>query len=336
MNTPDTLTAIRARSRRLAKLIRADGTVEGYDDAKHFDLFTVSIPDLDGLHRLLRRLLDRPDCAVIRGEIANPDRVLRVRRLLYPDKKTGDVPTLRGVARQWLALDIEGVPRPEQVAATDLDGCATEAIERLPVAFRGARCIVQASGSHGIKPGVRLRLWYWLARPTTGAELKRWLHGAPADSSVFGAIQPIYTAAPVFAPGIRDHLPQRIIERSGQPLVAVPSPEELLPSSRTEATVRPVLRRGSARADLYVRAALTKAGKRIITSGQRHPAILSEACGLARLVKAGLLGRSELKSLLWQAAQQAGKDDEAEIDRILDFGLSHADTTPLPAGIANA
>ena len=178
--TPDTLTVIRARGRRLAKLIRSDGTVEGYDDAKHFDLFTVSIPDLDGLHRLLRRLLDRPDCAVIRGEIANPDRVLRVRRLLYPDKKTGDVPTLRGVARQWLALDIEGVPRPEQVAATDLGGCATEAIERLPVAFRGARCIVQASGSHGIKPGVRLRLWYRLARPTTGAELKRWLHGAPA------------------------------------------------------------------------------------------------------------------------------------------------------------
>jgi hypothetical protein len=336
MTTPETLTVIRARGRRLAKLIRADTTVGGYDDAKHFDLFTVSVPDLNALHRLLWRLLDRPDCAVVRGEIANPDRVLCVRRLLYPDKKTGDVPTLRGAARHWLALDIEGVPRPEQVAATDLGGCAQEAIKRLPAAFHGARCIVQASGSHGIKPGVRLRLWYWLTRPTTGAELKRWLHGAPADASVFGAVQPIYTAAPVFAPGVCDHLPQRIFERSGQPLVTVPSPQDLLPPSRPEATVCPVLRKGSARADLYVRAALTIAGKRIIAAGQRHPAILSEACGLARLVKAGLLGRSELKSLLWQAAQQAGKDDEAEIDRILDFGLSQADTTPLPTGIANA
>jgi hypothetical protein len=38
------------------------------------------------------------------------------------------------------------------------------------MAFHGARCIAQATASHGIKPGCRVRLWYWLDRPTTGGE----------------------------------------------------------------------------------------------------------------------------------------------------------------------
>lgn len=130
MTTADTLTVIRARGRRLAKLIRADGTVEGYDDAKHFDLFAVPVPNLEALHRLLCRLLNRSACAVVRGAIAGPERVRRVRRLLHPDKKTGEQPTLREVPHYWLALDMEGVERPEGLPAADND-----AIGPLPPAF---------------------------------------------------------------------------------------------------------------------------------------------------------------------------------------------------------
>jgi hypothetical protein len=113
-----------------------------------------------------------------------------------------------------------------------------------------------------------------------------------ADAPVFGAAQPIYTAAPVFAHGIRDHLPQRIIKRSGETLVTVPPPQDLMPPSRPEAAIRPVLRKGSARADQYVRAS--------------------------------------------DESEQTHNRRGTEEDRILDFGLSQADTTPLPAGIANA
>jgi hypothetical protein len=279
--------------------------------------------------------LHRYDCAVVRGEIANPGRVQRVRRLLHPDPKTGELPTLREAPRQWLAVDVEGVERPAAIAAADLVACAGEAIRRLPDAFHGGCCVVQASGSHGIKPDIRLRLWYWLSRPATSAELKRWLRGTPADPSIFGAAQVIYTAAPIFNHGICDHLPGRIIELPGRPLVGVPPPETLRPPPPSTTPARPILSQGSARADLYVRAALTHAASRIIGSGRRHPVILSEACGLARLVNAGLLGRSEMKAVLWQAAQQAGKDDEAEIDRLVDFGMDHANTTPLPNGITH-
>ena len=48
----DSLTVIRARGRRLAKLIRLDGAVEGYGDAKHLDLFALPVADLSAMYRL--------------------------------------------------------------------------------------------------------------------------------------------------------------------------------------------------------------------------------------------------------------------------------------------
>jgi hypothetical protein len=210
-NHSESLTIIRSHSRRLAKLIHADGTIEGYDEAKHFDLFNWPVGDLADVHRLLCHLRHRSDCAVVRGAIADSERVRHVRRLAHADPKTGDRPTLRDVAHCWLALDMEGVDRPDDVPAADLKRSACEAIGRLPEAFHGAECIAQATASHGIKPGCRVRLWYWLSSPASGRELTRWLRHTPADPSVFRAAQPIYTAAPVFAPGTGDHLPQRMM-----------------------------------------------------------------------------------------------------------------------------
>ena len=140
--TPDFLTVIRARGRRLAELIRADGAVEGYDDAKHFDLFAVPAADLGALRQLLQRLLYRPDCAVVRGVPIDPNRSVHVRRLAFTDKRTGDAPTLRAAPHKWAALDLDGLPKPETVPADDLLGCAAVAVQRLPDAFRAARCIV--------------------------------------------------------------------------------------------------------------------------------------------------------------------------------------------------
>ena len=97
--------------------------------------------------------------------------------------------------------------------------------------------------------------------------------------------------------------------------------------------MQPAFVAGSARAVLYVKAALDNAHKRITNAALRHPAILSEACSLARFVNNGLLTKSELHDTLWNAAQQADKDDEAEISRMVEFGLSHADSSPLPEGM---
>ena len=327
----DSLTVLRAHGPRLAKLLHADGRVQDYDRARTFDVFALPVPDLDALRVKLAALLHRPDCCVVRGVPFDPARVERVRRLLHRDERNGDVPTLQECARCWLALDVEGVPRSAGLPASDLAGCAAVALAALPPAFRGPRCVVQASAGHGFKPDLRLRLWFWLSRPMGGGELKRWLRGTPADPSVFGAAQPIYTAAPLFAPGLADPLPVRMVALDGRPVVDVPAAAELAPA-------RPPARRPGADPrppwpgdePHYVRRALVRAVKRITGAavGGRHPALVSEARALARFVEPGLLTAAELRDVLRLAAEAAGKDDADEIEACIEWGLAQ----PFAAG----
>jgi hypothetical protein len=236
MSAPDTLGVIRSRFLRLTKAIHADGRIQDYDQARTIDLHDVPVAGLDDIGALLLRLLPHPACAVVFGGIVDPARTRRVRRLAYPDPETADQATLGPVPHRWCALDMDGIARPVDVPATDLAACAALAIERLPPPFHSARCIVQASAGHGLKPGFRLRLWFWLDRSTSGAELGFWLDRKrfPVDPCTFRPAQPIYTAAPVF---IRrsDHLPCRIAYLPGAAAVAVPGAEKLKPPPRVEA-----------------------------------------------------------------------------------------------------
>jgi hypothetical protein len=225
----ETITILRSRARRLAKLVCADGTIEHYDHTRTFDLTEIQIVDFNALERLLCRLERRRDCCVVRGAIADPARTKRCRRLLHPDRETHDAPTLREVPRRWLAIDFDHLTRPEWIDPTDLLGCACVAIQTLPAEFQKARFIVQATGSHGLKPGIHIRLWCWLSRPTIGGELKYWLRKAPVDPSVFGAAHIIYTAAPQIQPGAFDPLTERVAVVPGEEEVITPRPDRLKP-----------------------------------------------------------------------------------------------------------
>ena len=256
-----------------------------------------------------------------------------MRRLAFPDKKTGDQPTLREAPHLWLALDFDGVARPEGVPADDLTLCASEAIRRLPGAFHEARCIVQASAGHGIKPGCRLRLWYWLDRAVTGAEAKRWLRGSPVDPSIFRTVQPIYTAAPVFAAGAVDHLPNRMVVTDGAAAVPVPAPEALAPPPPRPPA--PMPGPGAAGSGGYAFAALANAGHRVHRAGvgQRHETILREARGLARFVNAGLLTMRDIRIVLRDAGVSTGKPED-EIESIVTWAIEHPSGGKLPEGVA--
>ena len=198
--SPDTIIILRSRGRRLAKLIRADGTTQNYDDAETFDLFAQPLRDIWTRSRpCLPDCSAEFDCMVVRGAIVDPARTSGVRRIVHPDHETGELPTLCEFPRRWLALDVDGLPIPAGIDARDLPACAAAARAALPPAFHAARAVVTASASHGIKPGLRLRYWCWCDRAVSGPELRRWLRGAPVDKSVFLPAQPIYTAAPVFA-----------------------------------------------------------------------------------------------------------------------------------------
>ena len=324
----DTITVVRARHRQLAKLVRPDGPIEDYDSARRFNLSEVPVAGLGGLTSSLRDLANRRDCCIVRGAIADPSRTLNVRRLVHPDKKTGDAPTLVEVPRRWLALDIDRVSRPANIAPSDLSGCAAAARDALPAPFRNASHIAQATASHGIKPGLRLRLWFWLDRPTTGVELKSWLRCAPVDNSVFGAAQIIYTALPVFAGGAADPLPQRLIVVAGKPYVRVPPAASLMHPKR-EPAVRassfgayaPINPGASSR---YSAAALNRATARVARAheGDRHSTLLTEARGLTLLVGRRVLTERAVAVALTGAAELAGLPSEEAAD-LIAWALAH-------------
>ena len=328
----DALTVLRcARGLHLAKVITSTEIVP-YSQCRTFDAWTRSISGLTDLHDLLTDLVVAPRCCVVRGELIAGAEARQIRRLIYPDPETGDVPTLRDAPREWLALDMEGVERPADVPAADLRLCAEMATARLPIAFRIASHIVQATAGHGIKAGVRCRLWYWLSRPTTGTELRRWLKGTPADPSIFSSGQPIFTAAPVFTDGIVDHLPERLLSIAGLPMVEVPSQETLAPP--LSPPPRPLPEPGSDRAQRYAIGALRAAAIAVATAptDSRHVTCRSQSRGLARLVDAGLLAGSDVIRVMDEALVQAGKSP-GEGAKVATWALAHPSTAQLPEGL---
>jgi hypothetical protein len=313
----ETVTIMRARNRRLAKTIAPDGTITGYDLAKTVDLIPHSVRDLAGLGKLLTKLQHHRDCAVLRAAPLDPKGSYRVRRLLHADPD--DAATLREEPRRWLALDCDSLPATDGLDLHDLAACGREALDQLPPAFHAAACIVQATASHTIKPGLRLRIWLWLDRALSGVELKRWLADAPVDPAIFGPCQPIYTAAPVFTPG-PDPLPARLAFLAGAEYVTPPSVEALQPppsSPRPSLVERPPI------GDAYTRKALENAVMRILSAPSRHPALLREARGLARLVDARILDAGTMRTMLHNAAAAVGKDDREEIDKIISWALAN-------------
>ncbi len=306
--SPDSLTIIRAPGRRLAKLMRPNLPPIGYDSTRIFDLFPVGVPNLDALARLLRRLGSMPECAVVRGAIADPARSRRVRRLLHPDRETGDLPTLVEVRRASIGFDMDQLPLPPGCDWRDLAQCATLARAALPPVFHAAAMVAMATASHGFKAGARLRLWSLFDTPLSGSELKYWLRDTPCDRSVFNAAQPIYTAAPQFA-GMDDPLPQRLIVLPGRERVICPSPSSLALPRRTP---RPVpLQRGQPGSGGHASHALARAALVVASApiDQRHATAVAEAWRLAGLVDAGLLTGTAVAEVLDIALQRAGKPE---------------------------
>ncbi len=325
MTAADHVTVLRSRGGRLAKLIQADDVILGYTAGKWFDFEVCRVGGLADLESLLCRLAPRADCAVIRGEPIDPAACRHVRRLLHPDRETDDPACFREVPRHWLALDMDAVPRPDSVPTHDLAQCAALALAILPPEFRQASCIVQATGGHGFKPGARLRLWYWLARPVSGAEAKRWLRQAPVDPAVFRAVQPIYTAAPVLAHGVSNPCPVRLLRLPGPEILPVPdlSPPTLHRSASPVTTI--------AAGGVFPKLAEVLFRVRMAPEGQRHARLLGAAFTVGRLRLAAGISQDEASTALLDAVKAAGGHavDEANATATIAWGLTKGAERPL-------
>jgi hypothetical protein len=320
MMTGDTMTIVRCRPPLLLAKRIMPGHVQACDRVKTVDLFVRAVDGLAELEERLRELLDRPDCAVVRGAPADPGRTRNVRRLVFGDPTTGAPASLKAQPRLWLATDFDGLPAPAGLDLTDLSACGKHIRSLLPAAFHQASCIIQATASHLVAAGLYVRTWHWLSRPVSEHELKNWLKGSPADASIFNPAQLVYTARPLFA-GRPDPAPERLVVLFGaEDIVMVPDPAVLAPPLRR---FRPPPQPGSVRADAHASLVLAQVATAVLRApeGQRHKTIVIGARRLAELEQAGLLHPDESASLLSRAARGAGFDDARllEVARILGW-----------------
>lgn len=161
----------------------------------------VLVSGFNDLGASIRELAENPMTAVISGKLSRVFSEGIVRR-----SKDYFEPH----AHRWIMLDIDGLDDPEgrDPPALSPRDVAASAVSYLPTEFQHSKCWYHLSSSMGIKPGIRVHLWYWLDRPVSDEEKKAWLYQCPVDKSLFQAVQPHFTANPEFVGG-DDPYPER-------------------------------------------------------------------------------------------------------------------------------
>ena len=199
-----------------------------YDQAKIFDAQMVPVTKLTELARVLDGL--HVDQAVIHGALKPElgDQAKGIRRLLYAHGE--DAPaTLTEAAHHWVLLDVDGIPCPDGLnPVTEPERASAHVICLLPEEFHGAAHWWQLTGSAGFKPGIRMRLAFWMDRALTSRDVKVWLSKVKGlDLSIYTPNQLVYAASPRFN-GVPNPLSKR--PRSGLCEGKVVSPPELRPA----------------------------------------------------------------------------------------------------------
>ena len=209
---------------------------------------------------------------------------------------------------------------------------------------------MQLTSGAGIKPGGRVRLFYWLGRPTGGAELKHWLSGVPGlDGSTLNDVTPNYVARPLFD-GVTDPVPVRSKLIPGEvdavevriPPAPVRQPHQAPRPAAPATAARPheAPRRGlgfrATRPERYMIACLQALAD--APSGQGRERCIHIALTLYGLAKAGLLDPAgvtgRIKGIMrdrgWATDEQIRGDTLADINRALEWAWDHAQPRTLP------
>jgi hypothetical protein len=327
---------------RATKSVTPDG-VGDYACGRWFATTEAAVSGIGELADLLGQIERKPRWFIIRGKLIEGRHPGRVRRLLHPDKDDG--PYFEPRPRRWAGLDFDSFELPAGVDPVDLDAVAAQAIARLPEPFCRASCWAQLTSGAGIKPGGRIRLFYWLDRPAAGADLKRWLKDVPGlDGSTLNDVMPNYVARPIFV-GVADPVPVRSRLIAGEvdavavPAFPAPKRREAPPA---EAIARPYVAPGRGlgfrptRPEQYMLACLR--GIVAALSGQGRERCVKVALTLYGLAKAGLLDPADvterIKGIMrdrgWADDEQTRGNTLTDINRALGWAWDHAQPRTLP------
>lgn len=186
-----------------------------YKLSRQFFWSTMPVSDVFSMHEALLRVSHNPTSFVIRGQLKEDVDITKpVYRRCH--KKNNDTAHFKEIPRHWLMLDFDKVSVSEwSDLFVDPESAVEDLIYRhLPNLFCDVSCVWQLSSGAGTSDPdgtLSLHLWFWLDRPMCKEELDVFcvLHASAVDRAVFGTVQPLYTAAPVFQNQC-DPLPRRI------------------------------------------------------------------------------------------------------------------------------
>ncbi len=201
------VTVLRALSGALTKRWPADGgkpaAIKPFPERFHVERRPVS--GIAELHELLAQIGPDQRHAVVRGAPL-PD--LDLHAPIARERAFEDAPS------RLLCIDIDGFQPLAADPVREPAEAVAEYVATLPAAFRGVSYSwgLSASAGHPLKPGLRAHLWFWLAEPKHGAELKAWAQaaGVVLDKSVFTPSQLVFIAPPLLPKGAADPVAQRV------------------------------------------------------------------------------------------------------------------------------
>lgn len=314
MNPPatDSITVMRcARNRRATKLVTGlPGNairIDGYNTGKFAAVTELEIAGIGGLASALDEISLDPLRYPIRAEPLDGINRARCRRLLYKNED-GTPPSFREVPRRWAILDFDEVPGPYRFDPCDGALAAAYCRSLLPAEWHRCSFWWGLSSSAGFKPGVRIKLAFWLDRACTGREVERHLAGCPIDASTLRAVQPIFVARPILV-NVTDPIRQRSgFEEDAHDAVPMPEPMEEVPAQ--------------------ARPSLSPAGRRYV-SGASHTVAERRLDALCGAIERSAVGGRH-RCLIWAAARAVELDDTLPREHIAMELITAARRAGLP------
>jgi hypothetical protein len=202
----DTITFLQCKQPLVLTKTWHNGSIRDYDTAKHFRVYEKPVDGIERLAKLLKGAAGEPRYAAIRG--AHTGETL--------EDVTRTMTNFTDRPRHWVMFDIDGFTPEVSPVESPEAGVREWIVKTLPEAFQSVACYWQLSASAGHSSrdpaGLRAHVWFWLDRPISGNQWKRWAehNNIKVDKSVFSPVQLHYTANPVIELGSDPY-----IERSG-------------------------------------------------------------------------------------------------------------------------
>lgn len=213
----DNLIVLEAEQGRRCAKAYSPGEEHAYNAGTHFRVERRPVESIEDVARVLTEIEGDSRRMVVRGDVTSEAAAKLVR--FEDEGEHGPAwrngfwrrkgPVFNDVPRHWMMLDVDSqecdgdpVANPEAAALTFIN-------TKLPKCFHDVSFYWHLSSGAGIKPGLRIHLWFWLTKPMGSEAMRDWAKTVPnVDPAVYKAVQPHYTANPLFN-GVRNPVETR-------------------------------------------------------------------------------------------------------------------------------